>query len=72
LFPAVRQEKLPPAAATTTYCLRFLPMNVIGTECAGASSFVSHNSFPFRASNARKYPSMVASMKMTPPSRRSS
>src|SRR5262245_35329435 len=50
----------PPPADTTTYCFPSRPTYVDGIECAGASSFSLQSSFPFRASNARKRPSIVA------------
>src|SRR5207245_2751652 len=57
----------PPPAATTTYCLPSRPRYVDGIECAGAVSFSDHSSWPLRASNARKYPSIVAPMKIRSP-----
>src|SRR5262249_28348484 len=42
-------------------------MYVDGTECAGASTPASHNSFPVFDSNARNFPSTVAPMKTRPP-----
>src|SRR5262245_52710118 len=59
--------KPPPVAVITTYCLPSLPMYVIGAECAPASIFVAHNSFPVFASKARKRLSSVAPMKTNPP-----
>src|SRR4029450_10974026 len=64
--PGGAPRKLPPPAATTTYWRRSLPMNVIGTLCAHASSSVSQSCLPVRDSNARKRQSMVAPMKRSP------
>ena len=41
-------------------------MNVMGTECAGASSGTSHSCFPVFDSKARKRLSVVAPMKISP------
>src|SRR5437879_2855884 len=47
-------KKPPPVAVIATYCLPSLPSQVIGAECAPASSLLTHSSFPVRESNARK------------------
>src|SRR5262249_50320957 len=65
--PGAAPRKLPPPAATTTYCRPSLPRKVIGTECAHAGSSVSHSCLPVFDSNARKRQSIVAPMKSTPP-----
>src|SRR5207249_10688989 len=65
--PGAAPRKLPPPAATTTYCRPSLPRNVIGTACAHAGSSVSHSCLPLFDSNARNRQSIVAPMKSTPP-----
>src|SRR6185312_14009407 len=54
----------PPAADTATYCFPSRPIYVAGIECAGASTFTDHSSFPVRASNARNFESTLAPMKI--------
>src|SRR3954465_4781919 len=65
--PGAAPRKLPPPAATTTYCRPSLPRKVIGVTWAQAGSSVSHSCLPVFDSKARKRQSIVAPMKTTPP-----
>src|SRR5271154_4906240 len=55
------------APTMATYCLPFLPSNVLGSELPSRSIFVTHSSLPVFESKARKRWSEVAPMNTSPP-----